>query len=459
STTSTPVWRNQGGPPEMWRPPKSTKQNVLRPPLFKGVESANPRSSLPSPDIDYLVTRLDRLSLEPSMLQYLLGRSDENDIAASPVLLPEVLSIIFSFCSIKDLTSAARVCKIWSEPALDCIWASMTSMAPLYTVVPCLRRVMDGKAYYLADALTDNQYDRFLFYAKRVRSLVLPETETPVPVSLTFILHQRCTILRSGPLFPRLNKVEWTIDSDVENSVVFLQTLLLLTSPSLNTLILSLKSRPSKVCPPVLYVFASLPGIKLKHFRLTLTGACFAEHPLLALVDEQSDLVELRAPQISFTSQSLRDTLPRLPHLRQLDISLRIQRPDEAAELEGALRCIAEFGPLMEVLRLGITPTAKAGSATSIWIPVSSLRPLLACKSLTKLEIICNKAYLGPWGTNDIIDMGKSWREMAELSICESMEPDQHSGICLSLLPTFAASFSSTLTRLCVPFKNYQHDA
>ncbi|KIO26590.1 hypothetical protein M407DRAFT_200248 [Tulasnella calospora MUT 4182] len=443
----------------MWRPPKPNKQNVVRLNLLKGVESGNPRSSLPPPDVDYLVTRLDRLSLEPSMLQYLLGRSDESDIATSPVLLPELLSIVFSFCSSQDLSSAARVCKTWSELALDCIWADMTSLVPLYSVMPCIRRAMDGKGHYLADVLTDKQYDRFLFYAKRVRSLVLPETETPIPVSLSFVLHQRCTILRFGPLFPRLTKVEWAIDSDVENNVAFLQTLLLLTSPSLRTLILSLKSRPSKICPPVLHVFASLPNIKLKHFRLTLTNACFVEHHLLTLIDKQKELVELRAPQISFTPLSLRDTLAGLPHLRQLDISMRIQRPDESTELEIALRSIADLGPLMEILRLGITPTAKAGTSTSIWIPASSLRPLLACNALTKLDIVCNKASLGPWGTQDIVDMGKSWREMAELSICEGIAPDQHSGICLSLLPTFAANFSSTLTRLCVPFKNYQHDA
>ncbi|KAG9043259.1 hypothetical protein FS837_009825 [Tulasnella sp. UAMH 9824] len=444
----------------MWRPPKSNNQNVVRPKLpLKGVESGNPRSSLSPPDVDYLVTRLDRLSLEPSMLQFLLGRNNESDIATSPVLLPELLSVIFSFCSSRDLTSAARVCKVWSEPALDCIWADMTSIVPLYNVMPCVRRTIDGKGYCLADALTDEQFDRFLYYAKRVRSLVLPETETPIPVSLSFVLHQRCTILRFGPLFPRLAKVEWAIDSDVENSVVFLQTLLLLTSPSLRTLILSLKSKPSKVCPSVLYVFASLPDVKLKHFRLTLTNACFAEHSLLPLIDKQRELVELRAPQISFTPQSLRDTLADLLHLRQLDICMRIQRPDVSVELESALQSIAELGTSMETLRLGITPTAKAASSTSIWVPVSSLRPLLACNALTKLEIICNKACLGPWGANDVAEMGKCWRDMAELSICEGIAPDQHSGICLSLLPTFAAHFSSTLTRLCVPFKNYQHHA
>lgn len=393
------------------------------------------------------------------MLDYFLGRTDENDIATSPVLLPEILNIVFSFCSNNDLTSAARVCKIWSELALDRIWADMTSMVPLYTVLPCIRRAPDGKCYHLADALTDEHYHRFRFYAKRVRSFVLPETETPIPVSLAFVLHQRCAVLRFGPLFPRLTTVNWVIDSEVENSVVFLQTLVLFTSSSLHTLVLSLKPKASKVCPSILYVFASLPDIKLKHFKLTLTNIFYAEPPLLTLMDRQSGLVELRAPQISFTPQSLRDVLPALPHLRQLDISMRIQRPDQSTELESALQGIAEFGPLMEDLRLGITPTAKAGSSTSIWIPVSSLRPLLGCEALTKLKIICNNALVGHWGANDIVDMGKSWRKMVELNICEGIAPDKHSGICLSLLPTFAANFPPTLTRLCVPFNNYEHDA
>ncbi|KAG9015243.1 hypothetical protein FRB90_004863 [Tulasnella sp. 427] len=443
----------------MWRPLASSKRKIVRPNPFKGIESANPQSVLGQPDIDHLVTRLSKLSLEPSMLQFLLRRDAQGDTASSPVLLPELLDIVLSFCSAHDLTSAARVCKIWSEVALDHLWASMTSMVPLYTVLPCIHRIPDGKGYYLIDSLNDQQYRRFQYYAKRVRTFNLPETETPIPVSLSFTLHQRCAVLRAGPLFPRLASIEWVIDNDVENSVVFLQTLMLFTSSSLRTLKLSLKAKASKVCPSVLYVFASIPDIRLKHFSLTLTNIFFAEPPLLTLMDRQTDLEELRAPQISFTPQSLHTLLPALPHLRTLDIAMRLQKPEQSMELESAMRSIADFAPHLEMLRLGITPTARAGPSTHIWIPVSSLRPLLGCRSLIKLEINCTNPLLGHWNESDIVDMGRSWRRIAELSVCEAMAPDQHSGISLSLLPNIAANFPPTLTRLCLPFKDYEQDS
>lgn len=44
---------------------------------------------------------------------------------------PELLALIFGFNSKGDSTGAARVCRIWKEPALDYIWKTLDGPKPL----------------------------------------------------------------------------------------------------------------------------------------------------------------------------------------------------------------------------------------------------------------------------------------------------------------------------------------
>lgn len=234
------------------------------------------------------------------------------------MLLPEIVNIVFSFCSNNDLISAARVCKVWSAGPRS----HLGRHEQHGTVLPCIRRAPDGKCYVSHNVITclcsleclsdvascRRPYPRTLpplSILREAHSLVRASRNRNSHPSLssTCSAPTLCSVML-WPLLPRLTTVNWVIDSEVENSVVFLQTLVLFTSSTLHTLVLSLKLNASKVCPSSLYVFASLPDLKLKHFKLTLINIFYTETPLLTLLDRQNDLVELRAPQISFTPQS-----------------------------------------------------------------------------------------------------------------------------------------------------------
>lgn len=60
--------------------------------------------------------------------------------------IPELTAIVFCFLGERDLARCARVCKSWSEPALDALWRTMSSVQPLMALLSPLDRMFDVRA-------------------------------------------------------------------------------------------------------------------------------------------------------------------------------------------------------------------------------------------------------------------------------------------------------------------------
>lgn len=65
-------------------------------------------------------------------------------VKPSPGLSPEVLDIIFSFSSVGDAARCTRVCKAWTNVALDRVWRQLDfcDLVHLFSILAPLRAVL-----------------------------------------------------------------------------------------------------------------------------------------------------------------------------------------------------------------------------------------------------------------------------------------------------------------------------
>ena len=82
--------------------------------------------------------------------------SNNNRLPATPtpttairlLYIPELLHLIFGFLSKKCNVSNARVCKLWSEIALDVIWREVDNLVHMFTA---LKPIIDlGRMDYVS---------------------------------------------------------------------------------------------------------------------------------------------------------------------------------------------------------------------------------------------------------------------------------------------------------------------
>lgn len=50
---------------------------------------------------------------------------------------PELLDLILSGLELRDNAQNARVCKLWSQVALDSLWKEVDDLKPLFNVLGC----------------------------------------------------------------------------------------------------------------------------------------------------------------------------------------------------------------------------------------------------------------------------------------------------------------------------------
>lgn len=102
------------------------------------------------------------------------------------LMIDEILRLIFSFTPADDQTSltvAARSCKAWRDPALDFLWRRLSTLKPLFLLLPS-RCIINGElvwiffrrsainahiAKFLADCLSKQEFLKFKSYARRIK--------------------------------------------------------------------------------------------------------------------------------------------------------------------------------------------------------------------------------------------------------------------------------------------------
>lgn len=137
---------------------------------------------------------------------------------------------ILSFSENRDLLQCALVCRVWSDTSLDVLWSSLSSIVPLISILsplstpnipdnPVNNEVVWGNSpvighFHPVDAhvrkfteyITANKWDRFHFYARRVRHLIFSEDDLrSLSSSITTELLRKRPI---SSLAPNLKKLD-----------------------------------------------------------------------------------------------------------------------------------------------------------------------------------------------------------------------------------------------------------
>ncbi|KAH9936007.1 hypothetical protein B0H21DRAFT_63449 [Amylocystis lapponica] len=121
-----------------------------------------------------------------------------------------------------DLARTARVCKKFSGPALDLLWRDLPDVGSLFGLFPSFTTATrligrDEVDFYTFNGpISQDDWSRFEYYAKRVRSLCVSfdntDTDPSVFAQLAYHAHGR-------PLCPYLTSLDWIQGVVMEQSL------------------------------------------------------------------------------------------------------------------------------------------------------------------------------------------------------------------------------------------------
>ncbi|KAJ6619867.1 hypothetical protein B0H10DRAFT_1126224 [Mycena sp. CBHHK59/15] len=306
------------------------------------------------------------------------------------LLLDDVLRQIFNLCPESSLPAAARSCRDWRDPALDCIWSRLSSLVPLLNLIPGLSCV--GGVYNVS---LEAPLDLTIFhsYACRVKHIT-QRHDTRVHTTLLSIL--------SGQGDPILNKLTTTRLSSIDVHCI---SSALSLSPSLQQLDLDMgfKNRQSLDIEDYLdKLFRIATGLD----RLRLRG--FASQRLNSVIARMSNLRGLSLRTGNFLTEDTLVALSAFPCLFELEVEaghLAIDVLSEKWALSvpdgGYFRSLQKLhicaqGPLIELLlktlrpghlrTLRIEATTPSGSIVS-WSTIFNLITATASHTLEDLTI------------------------------------------------------------------------
>ncbi|KAG8993789.1 hypothetical protein FRB94_010368 [Tulasnella sp. JGI-2019a] len=173
----------------------------------------------------------------------------------------ELLSAIFKNLIKRDQASAARVCNQWSGAALDQLWYSLDSLLPvLHLLGPT---TISESKIDIPNSLEDVDWGRFSLLTRRTRRLSWTADSV-------FSDHLCAQLLLHQPTYhhmlPSLLEVTWEAHHDEG-----IEQILLVTSPSLNTLRLYLPDY-SEDALRLIFRGLNIQSILLSEFSLTCNG-------------------------------------------------------------------------------------------------------------------------------------------------------------------------------------------
>ncbi|KAI0676320.1 hypothetical protein C8Q78DRAFT_1084638 [Trametes maxima] len=143
----------------------------------------------------------------------------------------------------QTLACAARVCKAFNEPATRFLWRRLTSVFPIFNLLPSLRRVDVNRRpyasrsslniYVLPENVPAHEWERMLTYTVHVRSIEVSgpqsrEDDRLAPRSW-LAMHQ---FARQGRILPNLRNLTWVVECYAPDQI------LSLISPSVTDLCL-----------------------------------------------------------------------------------------------------------------------------------------------------------------------------------------------------------------------------
>ncbi|KAG8997132.1 hypothetical protein FRB90_012572 [Tulasnella sp. 427] len=405
---------------------------------------------------------------------------------------PEVLSMIFSLLSPEDLASCARVCRRWSETALDELWREIDDVHQLLCFVVKSDPFFDSEEQMNQEGpygLSDGDWLKFNRYAARVRTLRFRELAI-VPSDED--LARLCLRHPFGTSFtPNIRRIDWEI---THSESTFIMPFI---SESLQEMRIGIKGIQqfdgdrtfSNLFLRLAHRTPRLTKLHIEDNDASATSPDAFVHPLSTWVQTCPKLEEIHIPRHWHTSDVVA-VFQSLAHL----IEFGFNWTDPATYvLEFGVQAVAEEGQFPSLRRLGWTSEigqaedllkrsskrgfqgltfdcsddlgqeevmrfldtiAKTCSSLrqltlclddimleDVRLTLKVFRPLLACRALNELRV--HSPYPFILSLSDIEGMGAAWPDMQELALCPDPEMalDGGSGIPITSLSTFAASF------------------
>ncbi|GJE97852.1 F-box protein [Phanerochaete sordida] len=324
----------------------------------------------------------------------------------SCLLVDEILKRILGHSDTRALYNVSLVCRAFSEPANDELWAELPGLAPLVMCLPnSLLRASNPSFYALLTIVRPplpSEWHRFDHHARRVKRITVPDPEELDSNALEIL-----TARHPGPILPRVQYLTWQNWDLAEFAPFFI-------TPTL--VYLEFEPAEEAVCAVLKRVQTSAPQLQwlaLGTLDHQLQGsddhAVFTE-TLLSL----NHLVGLDWSHVPLQSKALAH-LSRLPLFASLSLfllnhdkkpwtssgwggfpalkSLSLmpdERNDVAIPCAPFLRALS--GANLTNLRVKIPPTVRPGEFAELVSAIGHLRRLVS------LDIQFDQVDVDPWG-------------------------------------------------------------
>ncbi|KAF4622566.1 hypothetical protein D9613_009613 [Agrocybe pediades] len=292
--------------------------------------------------------------------------------AHSVLCIPELLRLTFQLSDPASNAVNARVCKRWSEIALDCLWADVDDLlrllkllAPM-TVVKGTRNVFD---FQRSPQVHD--WRRFQKYAKRVRRLTYDVKGLPSPRVIRFSAFDTLARTRLRLDFlPNLQSLTWI--GPLNYSIIFMHD-------RISHFAISLSGEGPSLPLYFLDVVSRMPNLITLDIRSSI--------PMSKIQSEMTAMLGALTHLISVTFP---------PYYLTGDVVEALSLHPRLAEIEFDFAAILGFGDATRLIGLPHFPAANLTKlfldSTSILAP-DDIRSLLSvvmdnCQSLTGLSIL-----------------------------------------------------------------------
>lgn len=384
--------------------------------------------------------------------------------------IPEILINISAKCDRSTNAALARVCRTWSDFAVEQLWSALPSLLPLLRVLLPLV-VIDGALVSKAlikgsppnsDPLSYSQdfdqeagqpnWPRFWALASRVREfeqydgpgegIVRSPTQLHGRISPNVIPYLLVHLPWTGQQFllPKLTTLQWSVSW--EHSM---HQLCHFMSPTLRNLIIHLDdSLPADRAVRTLHSLASLP---LKITTLCIGTSYESLHPdlqvasAIALFVKAQPTLETLSLANLWSRGEFVDGSTQYTSLLALELYLHY---DTLSELGGFLELVARQCPRLQRFIYTLPNTFPPLT------PRCAIEPLLSCSMLRDLQIF-HQSRLSV-DSDDIKRMGQAWRHMEVLQLSSGGIADSSVDTPLLLLLEFAEEFSPHLRHLALNF-------
>ncbi|KAG8214262.1 hypothetical protein J3R82DRAFT_11074 [Butyriboletus roseoflavus] len=228
----------------------------------------------------------------------------------------------------RDVAKLARTCKALAEPALDVLWKTQHSLAPLVMCLPpdLWELTKRGKTIFFKRHPTPLDWSSVKKYAHRIRSISQPASFS-LPRLDDAALATIITPSNFGTLFPSLRLLDYSVIS-VAAPMVHMLTNILSTERHLESM-----TSLSVICPRASQreeVYSLFQAIRIKATRLeTLKIESFASPSLtlsLAVKLREGEFRFLRKLELSWTihvSAECLTCLVGMEYLREMSLCVR----------------------------------------------------------------------------------------------------------------------------------------